>query len=151
MTKNNEVYGFSNSIQNLPSAPFIRGQNPTTSDLGFEIAQIWINSSSGQVFIFSRVAQGNAIWIELGQPEILQEGRVTLALGTITVSVPGIKADDKVIFSRTSVGASTGLGELIGFIPSGTETVTFTSVGYINPSTTIDVDLSIIDYIVYIT
>lgn len=147
--KNKEAYGFSNVIQPLELEPIQKNTNPTTSNLGYEIGQIWINSSTGNPFILARISEGNAIWIALGKPEILTEGRVTLTTGTADITIPGAKSTDKIIYSRTSVNSSTSIGELEANVPLNGE-VSFTSVNPADPTSTEINDNSIIDYIVYI-
>lgn len=78
---------------------------------------------------------------------IVATGTATLVTGTIAVALADIKADDVVLFSRSSVASSTALGGIDYAIVVDT-TLTFTSKQMATPASTETGDLSVIYYVV---
>jgi hypothetical protein len=46
-------------------APIISKRNPTTSDTGYNLGQVWVNKSSGTLFQLASVSAGSATWVNV--------------------------------------------------------------------------------------
>lgn len=48
------------------SSPILALRNPTSSDTGYPLGQLWINKSAGNTYALAKVAGGSATWNALG-------------------------------------------------------------------------------------
>lgn len=145
--KKNRAYGLGSPLQDVFPEPVKAQRAPTTSDLGYEIGQMWVDQVSGQIYGLASVASNSAVWSVLGLGALDFIGQATLVLGTVTVANTNIAATDKIFLSREGVGASTTLGELDVSISAATSfTITALQTG--TPGSTETGDLSVVNYFI---
>jgi hypothetical protein len=64
--KKNRAYGLGSPLQDVFPEPVKAQRAPTTSDLGYEIGQMWVDQVSGQIYGLASVASNSAVWSVLG-------------------------------------------------------------------------------------
>ena len=64
--KRTKSYGINNPLQDVFPIPVKAQRAPTTSDLGYEIGQIWVNQAANQIYGLAKVQAGSATWVLLG-------------------------------------------------------------------------------------
>ncbi len=62
---NFRAYGLDNSLQKLASLPVVAKRNPKTSDRGFILGTLWINTTNDRVWTLSSVSNNVASWVEI--------------------------------------------------------------------------------------
>jgi len=64
--KKNNAYGLGSPLQDVFPSPVIAQRAPTTSDVGYEIGQVWVDQTSGQIYGMASVSSGSATWSIMG-------------------------------------------------------------------------------------
>ena len=66
MAKKTSAYGIQRPLEDVFPVPIVSARAPTTSDKNFEIGQLWIYTTTGQIYGLANVASGSATWSALG-------------------------------------------------------------------------------------
>ena len=114
MVKLNQVYGIETPLQNAYPLPIQANRRPTVNDKNAAKGQMWIDTSTGAVYILSGVIAGDAIWTQIGVGSN-DTGTATLVEGVVSVSDTTINAFDLLFVTRIVVGGggTTALGNLV--------------------------------------
>jgi hypothetical protein len=62
MAKKTRAYGVGKPLRDIFPVPIIAGRAPTTSDTGYEVGQVWVRSSTNQIWMLASVSSGSATW-----------------------------------------------------------------------------------------
>lgn len=137
------------------NAPIIAKRNPTTSDTGYNLGQVWINKLTGTAFQLTQVSSGSASWQESagtgGYPvspyvvgPIGQAGYQTIqsalnaanVAGSGTVYVqPGTYTENLTLYPNINIEGSLGSAVIIGVhTPPTTGTITLDYLIFISPT-----------------
>ncbi|MDP2652187.1 MAG: hypothetical protein Q8O94_03555 [bacterium] len=62
MARKRKAVGINQTFVNVFPVPIVEQASPTTGDAGFEIGQVWINTSTDQAWTLTSVVAGSATW-----------------------------------------------------------------------------------------
>lgn len=115
-------YGTPQGISKQFPSPVLAKRDPTTSDTGYSIAQLWTNTTTGNMFGLGMVAAGVATWTTLGT---VSSTFTTITAATFTTST----AATAITLSSGNVFTGTGSNAAVGFTftPKGTGGITLTT------------------------
>lgn len=108
--RSNLSYGLNNPFQKIPPQPIVAQRAPTANDTNYEIASLWIDQPTDDVYTLTNVTAGAATWV------ISSTG--TGILDTLTGDAGGAIAPDAThtitLAGGTNIG-TTGAGNTITF------------------------------------
>jgi hypothetical protein len=116
------LYGFPQPVANQFPTPIPARRDPSTSDTGYIIGQVWINKLAGTAWALVSNSGGVATWLSIG--------------GTLTPTVANITATNFITAAVTTgttlnsnIWSGTGTNAAINLVmtPKGTGNVTVTS------------------------
>ena len=62
MAKKRRVYGVTTPFEDVFPIPISSTSAPATSDIGYEVGQVWINTSANTAYFLTSVVSGSATW-----------------------------------------------------------------------------------------
>lgn len=116
------LYGFPQPVANQFPTPIPARRDPSTSDTGYIIGQVWINKLAGTAWALVSNSGGVATWLSIG--------------GTLTPTVANITATNFITAAvatgttlNSNIWSGTGTNAAINLVmtPKGTGNVTVTS------------------------
>lgn len=66
MARKTRAYGLQRPLEDVFPVPIVAARAPTTSDTNFDLGQLWIFTTTGQIYGLANVASGSATWSVLG-------------------------------------------------------------------------------------
>ena len=115
-------YGFPEPIRAPVGDPIVAKTDPTTSDIGYPLGKMWVNSVSGVVYALGAVAAGVATWTTLGA---VSSTFTTISSGSFATTT----AATAISLASGNVFTGTGTDAAVGFIftPKGAGGIVLTS------------------------
>jgi len=115
--QNESLYGLPQPTVNQFPTPIVARRDPTTSDTGYILGQIWVNKVSGTFFGMASVGGGVATWLSLG-------GSLTPSVASITT---GAAATSSLLNGNVWSATGTNAAISLTLTPKGTGDVVLTS------------------------
>jgi hypothetical protein len=125
---NQVAYGLSQGLIQEPPTPIIANRAPTSNDIGYPLASIWIFKSSNAAYILTSVVSNAANWLLLEVSggsgvftTVTASGNITSTGGNISATVGSVSAGTTVtagtgVVAGTTVVAGTGITATTGNI-----------------------------------
>jgi hypothetical protein len=116
------LYGTPSGLVSQFPAPVPSPRDPTTSDTGYKLGQIWVNKVSGNIFGLGAIGAGVATWTTLGS---VSSTFTTITAATFQTST----AATAITLSGGNVFTGTGTNAAVGFTftPKGVGGLTLTT------------------------
>jgi hypothetical protein len=116
------LYGLPQPIANQFPTPIPARRDPSTSDTGYIIGQVWVNKVAGTVWALASNSGGVATWLSLG-------GSLTPTVATITATtfITATVGTSTTLNGNTWAAVGTNAAINLVLTPKGTGNVTVTS------------------------
>lgn len=173
MAKTQRTQGLSTAFVDIFPTPIKATSAPASTDVNYDIGQIWCDTSAGAFYVLSKLASGAATWVTTtsvtGDLTVTGDiilssvatqlqmnggavtdfiGQATLTSGTVTIANTNIAATDRIFLTRADANSSTALGLLTITAQTASTSFVITALDPADGSTTITGDVSVVNYFI---
>jgi len=99
-----------NALNNLPPMPIVAKRAPTSADLGYQLGQLWIYTSSNVAYILTSVVSNSALWslLEAGSGSGVFSTLTSTANSTIATGASTVNSFGSGSGSVNTIGSAAG-------------------------------------------